>query len=195
MVRKSVQKPKNLPFEIDIEQLMLHSRQLHLTGEICPKVVQPIINKIMTLGLVNNDPIYLWINSAGGYICDGFALVDTIRMSPVPIYTIIRGYACSMAGIVSVSGHKRFITENSYFMAHDVSGGGYDYAAKQKFHVKHMEKLETQIFDHLTKNSILSKTDLEIAKHGELWLNSHQCLEKQVVDGIITFKEKKEENK
>ena len=186
------EKSGKLPYEIDIEQLMLHSRQLHLTGQICPKVVQPIINKMMALQLISDDPIVLWINSPGGYLSDGFALVDCIRMSRVPIYTIVRGYACSMAAIVSVSAHRRIITEHSYWMAHDVAGGGWDYAEKAKFHVKHLDRLQKQVFDFWADNTSLSKAYLETAKHGELWLNAQECLENKVVDQVIRYVERKD---
>lgn len=182
---------KKLPGEIDIDQLMLHSRQLHLTGHICPKVVQPIIKQIMALQLISDDPIILWINSQGGYITDGFALIDCIRMSKVPIYTVIRGQACSMAGVISISAHSRLITENSWWMSHDMHCGVIDYGEKMKARVEFYELEQKQVFDFLEANTKLTPAELEKAKNKELWLNPQQCLEKGVVDQVIRYVERK----
>jgi ATP-dependent Clp protease, protease subunit len=193
MPRKSVKQPvKTLSHDIDIDQLMLHSRQLHLTGMIGSKVVQPLIKQIMALQLISDDPIILWINSGGGYIADGFALIDCVRMSKVPVYTVIRGQACSMAGIIAISGHSRLMTEHSFFMAHDIHCGVIDYGEKMKARVEFYALEQTQAFNFLKENTKLTNEELDKAKNQELWLNPDQCLEKGVVDQIIRFQERKE---
>ena len=184
------QKPKavpvlKLPFEIDIEQLLLHSRQVHLTGVICEKTVQPVINQLMALQLISDDPIVMWINSGGGYLPDGFALVDAIRMSKVPIYTVIRGQACSMAAIISIAGHRRLMTENSQWMAHDIQAFVGDYGDKIKARAEVIAKWQKQVFDFWAENTKLTPKDLEQARHEELWLNPTECLEKGIVDQIF----------
>lgn len=174
-----------LPFEIDIPQLLLHSRQLSLTGRIDEKVVQPIIHQIMALQLISSDPIVMWINSGGGYLPDGFALVDTMRMSKVPIYTVIKGQACSMAAIISIAGHKRLMTENSRWMAHDIYGGAVDYGDKVRARAKLIDDEQKQVFDFWAENTLLTPADLEKARHEELWLTPQECLDKGVVDQIF----------
>lgn len=189
-IKQKVETPK-LPYEIDINQLLLHSRQVHLTGEISPKVVQPVIAQIMGLQLVSDEPIVLWINSPGGFLTDGFALIDCIRMSKVPIFTVIRGMAASMAGLISLAGHQRYITENSTFMAHDIHAGVWDYGDKLKARAENIEKNQNHVFSFLRNNSKLSEQDLEKARHEELWLDPQQCLEKGVVDFVFTLERKK----
>ena len=58
-------------------------------------------------------PIKLHLNSPGGEVKDAFVIVDIILKSEVPIYTIIEGESASAATLISVIGHKRYITENS----------------------------------------------------------------------------------
>jgi ATP-dependent Clp protease protease subunit len=187
----NTEKPiKELPGEIDVEQLMFHTRQLHLTGQVSPKFIQPLIKQIMALALVGDEPIVLWINSGGGYCSDGFALIDTIRLSKVPIITVIRGQACSMAGLISISGHTRIITENSWWMAHDVHGGAVDYIEKARSRMDFIALEQAQVFNFLKINTKLTANDLEYAKNKELWLNPQQCLHKGIVDQVIRFQVK-----
>jgi ATP-dependent Clp protease protease subunit len=188
--KRKEQKITKLPFEIDIHQLLLHSRQLSLTGPVTEKTIQPLIDQIMTLQIISDAPISLWINSGGGFLTDGFALIDTMRMSRVPIYTIVRGYAASMAGLISVAGHRRFITENSQWMAHDIAAGGYDYGTKLFARIDEIKLSQKKVFDFLAANTKMTPVDLEKARHEELWLNPQQCLQKGIVDGQITLERK-----
>lgn len=182
---------KELPGDIDVEQLMLHSRQLHLTGQIAPKVIQPIIKQMMALALVADDPIILWINSGGGYCTDGFALIDTMRLSKVPIITVVKGNACSMAGLISVAGHTRIMTENAWWMAHDVHGGAVDYITKATARMDFIVREQAQVFNFLKTNTKLTKADLAYAQTKELWLNPQECFEKGIVDQVVRFVERK----
>lgn len=183
--KPSANKLPKLPFEIDISQLLLHSRQVTLTGRIDEKVVQPVIHQLMAMQLISDDPIVMWINSGGGYLPDGFALIDTMRMSKVPIYTVIKGQACSMAACISVAGHRRLMTENSQWMAHDIQAFVGDYGDKIHARAKVIEGWQKQVFDFWAENTLLTPKDLELARHEELWLNPQQCLEKGIVDQIF----------
>lgn len=183
--KKKAEKFTKLPFEIDVQQLLLHSRQLKLVGVVTDKTVEPLIDQIRALQIISDQPISLWINSGGGYLTDGFALIDTMRMSRVPIITIVQGQACSMAGLISVAGHRRFITENSRWMAHDIAAGGYDYGDKILARADAIRLWQKQCFDFLAANTKLTPKDLQYARNQELWLDDKQCFEKGIVDGQI----------
>lgn len=182
--KKVVEAPK-LPFEIDINQLLLHSRQLFLMGEVNEKRVNPLIAQIMALQLISDDPIVLWINSPGGYLTYGFSLIDTMRLSKVPIYTVIKGQACSMAGLISIAGHKRYMTENSIWMAHDIHSGVIDYGEKIKARAEQMLSEQGKVFEFLKGNTKLDRKDLKKAKYQELWLSPKECLDKGIVDMVF----------
>lgn len=64
--------------------------------------------------------IFFHINSNGGCFTDGIAIYDTIRLSKRPVYTIGEGAIGSMASVVLLSGKKRFMTENSFILIHEV---------------------------------------------------------------------------
>ena len=53
------------------------------------------------------EPIKLIINSFGGEVFSGLALIDVIDTSQTPIHTICHGTAMSMALIVYAAGHVR----------------------------------------------------------------------------------------
>ena len=69
--------------------------------------------------------IYLHINSNGGCLLSAMGTVDTIQNSRVPIVSIIEGCAASAATVISMACHKRYITNNSFMLIHQLTTGVY----------------------------------------------------------------------
>ena len=67
------------------------------------------------------EPIKLIVNSPGGDVYHGFALVDIISNSQTPIHTICYGHAMSAALVVYAAGHKRFASQRATFMYHEIA--------------------------------------------------------------------------
>lgn len=65
--------------------------------------------------------IYLHINSYGGCLFSAFSVIDTIKNSRVPIVSIVEGNAASAATMMSMVCKKRYITQNSFMLIHQLS--------------------------------------------------------------------------
>lgn len=171
--------------KIEPEQTLLRTRQILLYGEINTETAKEVIEKLITLNDISHEPISLWINSGGGSVSDGFAIIDAIRGLEGKIYTIINGRASSIAGLISLVGDKRYMTEHSVWMAHDVYGGVEDYLTKVEARGDFYKTVQKQAFDHLRKYTKLSEAELTKARHQELWLYAEDCLKKGIIDTIL----------
>lgn len=94
------------------------------------------------LFLESEDPdkeISFYINSPGGSITDGMAIVDTMNYIKCPVSTICVGLAASMGSVLLTCGAKgkRFATPNSEILIHQplISGG----LAGQTTEIKYMQ--------------------------------------------------------
>lgn len=186
--KKSTKKKKKIDKKIpkiDIDQSILQSRQILLHGTIDENMSYKIIRQLLSLDKVSHKPITLWINSGGGSVYDGFAIIDTIKGLRSPVVTIIAGKACSMAGLISIIGAERLITENSVWMAHDIYGGGYDYGTKILASTEHLKELQKRVFAFLATHTKLSSADLDKARNQELWLYAEDCKKKGVVNFVL----------
>jgi ATP-dependent Clp protease protease subunit len=101
------------------------------------------------------EPIKLIINSFGGELYSGLALVDTIDNSQTPIYTICHGAAMSMALIVYAAGHHRLASKYATFMYHEAA---YSTEGKVVFHKQELK--EAARTDKMCDDYLLSKTEL-----------------------------------
>jgi ATP-dependent Clp protease protease subunit len=99
------------------------------------------------------EPIKLIINSFGGELYSGLALVDVIDNSLTPVHTICHGSAMSMALVVFAAGHKRFASKYATFMYHEAS-----YEADGKVLHHKQEIKEADRTDKICDAYFLSKT-------------------------------------
>ena len=171
--------------KLEIDQILYHSRQVFLTNVIDEKNTVNIIKELKALNEIDNKPITMHINSRGGYMQEGLAIIDTMRIIKAPIITVITGIAASMAGIVAVTGAIRAITRNAVWMGHNGHGSYDDYFEKIYDEVNYLKQLEKQVFNILKKKTKLTIKELTKIKHGELWLFAKEAKKKNIVDFII----------
>jgi ATP-dependent Clp protease protease subunit len=101
------------------------------------------------------EPIKLIINSFGGEVFSGLALIDVIDSSQTPIHTICHGTAMSMALIIYAAGHHRIASKYSTFMYHEAA---YEINGKVAFHKQELK--ETERIDKICDAYLISKTKL-----------------------------------
>jgi ATP-dependent Clp protease protease subunit len=189
MYRKS--KPE---FEIDLPQfspfelILAEARYIILYGEINEESAKEINTKLIAMSIKNpKRPIFLEINSTGGMVSDGIAIMNTIQTIPAHVVTLINGEACSMAGLISVVGDERIIAPNSYWMGHPMEDAVMGTAKTIKDRGVYLEKLESDLRKVFSEKTKLTDIEFEQMLRGELWLNSQDCLAKGIVDNIQVF--------
>ncbi|MFD1483953.1 ATP-dependent Clp endopeptidase proteolytic subunit ClpP [Lacticaseibacillus baoqingensis] len=110
----------------DIYSRLLKDRIIMLSGEINDQVANSIIAQLLFLDAQDSDKdIYLYINSPGGVITSGLAILDTMNLIKSDVQTIAIGMAASMASVLLASGTKgkRFALPHSEVLIHQPLGG------------------------------------------------------------------------
>lgn len=136
---------------------------------------------------VNPKPINLYITSNGGLVYQVFGAIDTIRGMKVPVHTICKGFVASAGTLLSLAGKKRYITESSYMLIHELRAGHWG-----KFtHLSESLDNSKQLMEHI-KNWYLSRTkmsseELDEQLRKDVSWNAQICLEKGLVDEIIKY--------
>ncbi len=110
----------------DVFSRLLKDRIIFIGSVINNEIANGVVAQILFLS--NQDPdalIRIYVNSPGGSVVDGMAIVDTIMLVPNPIETIVVGQASSMGAIIALAGDKgkRKMLPNSRFLIHQPLGG------------------------------------------------------------------------
>lgn len=163
----AVSESSTLQLKTKLEELDLHSQ---LTA-IHYKIEAP--------------PIHLHIQSYGGSLLHTFYIMDLIKTLKTPVYTYIDGFAASAATLMSVCGKRRFMTESSVMLVHQLSSG-----ASGKFEEIKNEYSNLVEFMEIIKKTYLnygniSSDNLDALLKQDLWLNSKKSLEYGFIDEII----------
>jgi len=184
--KKIIPQKLDINKKLEVDDILLKHRTLFLTGEVKDENIVKLIKDIFLLDALNKKPIRIYINSQGGSVTDGFALIDSVKLIKSPITTVIIGKACSMAGLISIIGKERYITKNAVWMGHDMSGGiTGDYSGKVEYRAEFIKKEWKMIENHLKTYTKLTDIEIQTLRNGELWLSPEECLVKGIVDKIF----------
>ena len=173
-------------------------RKLYLKDLIDEKSVMPLIEAIHR---INDDdaekekeyngwerePIKLYIYTYGGVCYAGFALIDAIRASKTPVYTIVLGTAMSMGIFVFNAGHKRLIGEHATLMYHDVSistGMNGEMTEGLKIELDEALRLQKMGSDFLMEYSLVEESMLKdyINRKADWYISAEEAIRLKIAD-------------
>ena len=174
----------------DIYSRLLKDRIVMLTGPVEDNMANSIIAQLLFLDA--QDPtkdIYLYVNTPGGSVSAGLAIVDTKNFIKADVQTIVMGTAASMGTIIASSGAKgkRFMLPNAEYMIHQPMGGtgGGTQQTDMAIAAEHLLKTRNKLEQILADNS--GKTVKQVHKDAErdYWMTAEETLAYGFIDKIM----------
>ena len=173
----------------DIYSRLLNDRIIFLGEEINSVTANLVIAQLLHLESQDAEKdISLYINSPGGEVYSGLAILDTMNYIKPQVSTICVGMAASMAAVLLASGAKgkRFCLPNSMVMIHPPSGGAS--GQQTEIEIAAREIRETRA----TLNQILSDATgqpfekVQADTERDNYMRAQAALEYGLVDRIVT---------
>lgn len=131
-------------------------------------------------------PIWVYIFSYGGDIDCMWAMLDTIKASVTPVYTVNLGVAASAAALIFIAGHKRFMMQNAKVTIHEgsaqLSGDAVKVMDQSESYKKQLKQMKTFVLE----NTEIPRTQLMKKRNNDWELDSAYCLEHKVCDQVVT---------
>ena len=172
----------------DIYSLLLRNRIVFLGTPINDQVANVIVAQL--LYLANEDPeqeIKLYINSPGGVINAGLAILDTMDLIPSPLSTIAVGLTASMGTILLAAGTpgRRFALPNATIHLHQPLGGVQGQASDIEIEAREILRMRDLLNAILKSRTRL--TDEQIAKYTDrnFYMTPDLAVELGVVDDVL----------
>ena len=175
----------------DIFSRLLKDRIIYLGEDVNPTTSSLIVAQMLFLESEDPDKeIFLYINSPGGSITDGMAIVDTINYIKCPVSTICIGMAASMGAVLLACGEKgkRFATPNAEIMIHQplIGGGGLSGQTTEiKIHADHMVRTREKLNRLLSEKTGQSLETIERDTERDNYMTAEQALAYGLIDGIM----------
>lgn len=159
----------------------------YLCAAIDGGTCKPIIEWIITENLLaKRERLTLIISSYGGEVYASFALVDAILGSKIPVDTIGLGYIASAGLGIFIYGARRTITNNTFILAHQYSGGRYGKQHELLACRKEEDWLKERYIDMYTARSKLSREQVKTILLGpsDTFITAAEALEYGLADEI-----------
>ena len=173
----------------DIYSRLLKDRIIFLTGGVNSTTANTIIAQLLFLQSEDSKKdINLYINTPGGEISSGLAIVDTMNFITPDVSTICVGMAASMGSIILASGAKgkRFILPNSQVLIHQPrmsqTGGT---TADLKITAEEMVKALDKTAGILAKTTGQKIEKVKKDMDRDYWLRGEEAVKYGMVDKVI----------
>lgn len=182
-----IDKEEGVEKSFDIYSRLLKDRIVFLSGEINDEVANLIVSELLYLNSLNNEDIYLYINSPGGSVTAGMAIYDTMNFIKCDVSTICVGMCASMAAFLLSSGTKgkRVCLKNGEVMIHQPLGGVQGQATEIKIHAERIIKMKEKLNKILASNTGKNIKDIERDTERDYYLDSKEALEYGLVDKVL----------
>ena len=173
----------------DIFSRLLKDRIIFLSEDVNHATASLVIAQMLFLESEDPDKeISFYINSPGGSITDGMAIVDTMNYIKCPVNTICIGLAASMGAVLAAGTKgKRMATANAEIMIHQplISGGLSGQATEIKIHADHMVKTREKLNKFLSEKTGQSLEKIEADTERDNFMTAEEALKYGLIDEIL----------
>lgn len=174
--------------QFDIYSRLLSKNIVFLNGPVDDNSAASVVAQILHIAAEDKTAkISLYINSPGGSVTAGLAIVDAMNLVKNDIETLCIGQACSMGAVILANGTpgKRIALENSRIMIHQPSGGVQGTAADIQTSFEEMTRLKEILYRILARKT--GQTEEKIAEDcgKDYFLSPDEALSYGLIDNVI----------
>lgn len=165
----------------------IEKRRIWLIGEINDNSAVEIITQLDYLDRSGTGDITLYINSPGGSVSAGLAIVDAMRRCRNDVSTVCTGMAASMGAFILSCGTrgKRCATPLSEVMIHQPLGGVQGQASDIQLAAEHISRIKASLNRILAENTGRSVEDIARDTDRDTYLSAEQAKDYGLVDIIL----------
>lgn len=172
----------------DIYSRLLADRIIFLGTQVDDHTANSIIAQLLFLD--NQDcekPISFYINSPGGSVTAGLAILDTMNHIKSEVHTICVGQAASMGAVLLSAGEKgkRFALPNSRVMIHQPLGGASGQASDIEIQTKEILRIKEKLYQILATNCDQTIEKITTDCDRDYIMNAEESLEYRIIDKVL----------
>ena len=172
----------------DIYSRLLKDRIVFVSGEIEDEMANAIVAQLLFLQAEDSKKeISMYINSPGGSVTAGLAILDTMRMVKCPVATYCVGQAASMGAILLSAGEKgkRHALPNARIMIHQPWGGAQGKASDIEITAKEILRLKEILNGILAEASGKSLEEVTKDTDRDHFMSAEEAKKWGIVDKVL----------
>lgn len=171
---------------MDVFSKLAQERILFIDDVIDHDLANGIISQLMYLDSINNNEISIYINSPGGTVYDGLAILDVMDLVKSPIKTVCTGSAMSMAAIILLYGDTRVSTKRSTIMLHQMSTLVRGRLSDISIDYKEAKRLENILYEVIKEKTNIQDIDHKLLT--DWYISPKEAKELGIIDTVLNGK-------
>ncbi|MDY6407977.1 MAG: ATP-dependent Clp endopeptidase proteolytic subunit ClpP [Pseudomonadota bacterium] len=175
----------------DIYSRLLKERIVFLTGQVNDEVASLICAQLLFLEAENpKKEISFYINSPGGVVTSGLAILDTMNYIKCPVSTVVMGQAASMGSLLLTCGTKgrRFALPNARVMIHQPSGGFQGQATDIEIHAREILAIKARLNQIYVEQTGQKLSVIEKAMERDNFMTAEEAKKFGLIDEVVMKK-------
>ena len=130
--------------------------------------------------------IIIHINSIGGEMHIGFALMDIVRLSTIETVAIVEGFAASAATLLVLGCTQRLMTRNSFMLVHQPSSMFEGTSQEWEHEDYNLKKMYKRMINVYKKRTNLSLSAIKDALCNDKYWDAKRCMAVGIIDCIAS---------
>jgi len=173
----------------DLYSRLLKDRIIFVSGVIDDDLANIIIAQLLFLEKENKkEDIQMFVNTPGGHIHSGLAIIDTMKYIKCDISTIAVGMAASMGSVILASGTKgkRSSLPNSKILIHQPLGGVEGQASDIAIEAEEILKMKSTLNKMLAKATGQKISQIEKDVDRDKYFTAKEAKEYGIIDKVVS---------
>ena len=174
-----------------MDDILFENRIIFISGPVDTRLANEVIRSLLILNARDQKKfIDIYINSPGGSVVDGLAIIDTMMCLNAPVRTVCLGQAASMAAYILAAGTKgeRYATPNARVMIHQIATGVEGDTSHIRSYVDHLSKMQTLMIELMQRFTGQSQEKIARDIEVECYLSAEEARQYGLVDKIMEYK-------
>lgn len=172
----------------DIFSRLLKDRVILLTGAVNDETAAAVVAQLLYLEAQDpNKDIFLYINSPGGSVTAGLAILDTMEHISCDVSTIAVGLAASMGAVLLAAGTKgkRRMLPNAEAMIHQPLGGAEGQASDVLIRARHLERTRSRLTELLAGYTGRDRDQLAADMDRDNFMDAEESVAYGLADEVV----------
>ena len=166
----------------------ISNRRIWITGTINSDTARETVTALEYLDSIGTDDITVTIDSPGGSVADGMAILDAMKRCRSDIVTVATGMAASMGAFLAACGGtpgKRFVTPNCEIMIHQPLGGISGQATEIELAAQHILRVKRRLNRHLSEATGKSADQIALDTERDNFMDAEEAVAYGLADAIL----------
>tara|TARA_R110002153_G_scaffold45929_3_gene129357 strand:- start:4409 stop:4957 length:549 start_codon:yes stop_codon:yes gene_type:complete len=171
----------------DVASRLLKENIIMVNGQVDDFMADDVISKMLLLDHADKGDIHMYINTGGGSVTAGLAIIDTMNLVGCDVNTYCMGMCASMGACILSQGTKgkRLALPNSHVMIHQVSAGTSGAVDDMIRTVEFAKSLNGRLASMIAKSTKKTLKRVKADMDRDYYMNAEEALAYGIIDQIL----------